>query len=166
MHKRNTIVYLLFIVLLSINFSNAQSKNNIAPSFALCNLEGQYVILKDLLKENNVILAFWASYCNPCKVELPQLVSLEKKYSTLKDLKLVLVNIDSEGKSKAIQVLNELSIKSICLLDPYQVAIKKYNPELKIPATFLINKKGIIVFKAVGEGENYLKDLEISILNL
>jgi len=155
--------FIIFIVYTTVLYSANDIK---APRFALCNLDGKYVTLSELLEENNVIITFWASYCNPCKVELPQLVALENKYSQSKKIKLVLINIDTEGKAKALPVLQELSIGALCLLDPYQIVVKKYNPDLTIPATFLVNKKGIMKFKAIGESTENIKNLELEIQKL
>lgn len=137
-----------------------------APRFALMNTGGSLVKLTSFAGKSNVILAFWASYCKPCKKEMPQLAELEKKYGEAKKLKLVLVNIDREGAEKAMPVLKELGIAAECLLDIYQVTAKNYIPDLKIPATFLINRKGDIVFEAVGEDRKNMEMLEKAIQGL
>lgn len=165
MRKRYNILWCcaVFMVCTTVLFSANDIK---APHFALCDLDGNYVTLSDLLKKNNIIIAFWASYCNPCKVELPQLAALEERYNQSKQIKLIIINIDTEGKEKALPVLQELSIGALCLLDPYQIVVKKYNPDLTIPATFLVTKKGIIIFKAIGESTENIRNLELEILKL
>ncbi len=126
-----------------------------APSFALFNTDGKLVTSGSLYKSSNCVVAFWASYCAPCKREMPSLIELERKYNKTKNITLVLISIDTEGREKAVQALKALGIEHECLLDIYQVAVKKFSPSLKIPATFLINRNGRILFQAVGEsGEN------------
>ena len=137
-----------------------------APKFAIFDLQDKLVTMTNLTKENNLVISFWASYCVPCKRELPQLVELEKKYAETKKIKLVLINIDKEGKVKAQPVLDSLGVKSLCLADMYQVNAKKYIPDLKIPAVFIVNKKNEIVFEATGEGEENIKNLEKAIQKL
>jgi hypothetical protein len=78
----------------------------------------------------------------------------------------VLINIDAEGKDKALQALREIGIERECLLDMYQVTAKKYIPSLKIPATFLVHRGGGIRFQAVGESKDNLANLEKAILSL
>lgn len=75
----------------------------------------------------------------------------------------MLVNIDKEGKEKALPTLEELGITNECLPDMYQMTAKNYNPGLKIPAVFLIDKKGKIVFEAIGENPENPQKLEAAI---
>jgi cytochrome c biogenesis protein CcmG, thiol:disulfide interchange protein DsbE len=137
-----------------------QSVNRKAPSFALFDMEGKLVTLSNLTREGNVILSFWASYCKPCIREMPQLIELAGKYEKSNNIKLVLVNIDKEGKDKAQPVLQQMNVQNACLLDVYQVAAKSYIPNLKVPALFLVTKTGMIVFEEVGEKPDVLQKLE------
>jgi len=165
-HKK--IIFIL-ICLVAISFTgNSYSKPGVkqAPKFAIFDLQDKLVTMTTLTKSNNLIISFWASYCVPCKREIPQLVELEKKYSEQKKVKLVLINIDKEGKDKAKPVLDSLDVTNLCLVDMYQLNAKKYIPNLKIPAVFVINKKNEIVFEAIGEGEKNLKNLEKAIQQL
>lgn len=152
----------LFMILTS--FMPVASKEK-APSFALIDTNGKYVTLNDLLNKN-LLLAFWASYCKPCKREIPQLIELEKKYSIIKNVRLVLINIDTEGKDAAMPLLNELLTTPPCLFDRYQIVVKKYSPDLKIPATFLINKNGEVLFKIIGESDENIKKIEQALQKL
>ncbi len=129
-----------------------------APRFTLFDLKGDLVTLSTLIKEKPVVISFFASYCHPCKREVPALVELEKKYYG--KFHLVLVNIDREGAEKAIEFLKETGVDHSCLLDMYQETAKKYIQDLKIPAVFLIDKKGNIVFEEIGEKADAIKKLE------
>ena len=93
--------------------------------FALLDGRDRLVTFSELIRESNIIVAFWASYCAPCKKEIPQLVRLEKKYSKSGNLKLVLIDVEKEGKSKGLPALDELGVSTLCLFDIYQVALKK-----------------------------------------
>ncbi len=156
---------ILFYFLISVTATNAAPK---APGFALVNNRGSYVLRSKL--KGNLIISFWASYCKPCKKEMPVMVNIEKKYGKLKDLKLIFINVDTNkgkpAKEKADAMLKEIGIKHDYLMDPYQRTVIKYNPEIKVPATFLINKKGYIVFKELGYHKDTMKKLEKAIKKL
>jgi len=153
-------------MILSVNTDINTASQKKAPGLALYNLDNNLVTLTELTKKSNVIISFWASYCKPCLKEMPMLVELEKKYEGKKKVKLLLVNIDNEGKEKAKPVLEDFKISNECLLDSYQVNAKKYIPKLKIPAIFLVNQKGNIVFEAVGESRENIANLEKAIQKL
>ena len=155
---------LLFIFFFSIIYSSAAAEN--APRFTLFNEKDNLVKLSTLLEKTNIIVSFWASYCVPCKREIPQLVEIEKKYGKEKNFKLVLINIDKEGKEKGLPFLKDINISNECLFDIYQLTIKKYVPDMKIPATFIISKKGDIVFKIIGESEENIRKFETKIMEM
>jgi thiol-disulfide isomerase/thioredoxin len=138
--------------------------NRRAPGMYLRNTNGSYVKLSDLNKNKNVLLSFWATYCVPCRAEMPALVELERKYSTAKNLQLVFVTIDGEDdRDSAIALLDRMNVRNECLFDIYQLSAKKYIPDLKIPALFLVDRYGFIVFEARGGKEESLRDLEKAI---
>jgi len=162
--KRPIIAILFFTLFISVN-DQINAKIRKAPNFALFNLKGKLRTLTSLQK-NHLVLSFWASYCKSCKREMSHLVELEKKYKRIKDIKLILINIDRDGKEKAQPILNQLGIRNECLLDIYQITAKKYISNLRVPAIFLLNKKKQIVFKTIGENEKILLNLEKAIINL
>ncbi len=162
---KKILIVIMFFILIAINF-NLISATKKAPGIALYNLSDKLITLSSINKESNVIISFWASYCKPCRKEMPQLVELEKKYANKNRIKLLFVNIDNEGKEKAQPVLDELNITNECLIDRYQVNAKKYIPGLKIPAIFIVNQNGNIVFEAVGESEETIANLEKAIQKL
>ena len=163
--KKYVIITMISLVI-SLNYDNTSAKRKKAPNFALFNMKGRLVSLSKLIRQKNIILSFWASYCVPCKKEMPQLVQIEKQYRERKNLRLIFIGIDKEGKKIAEPMLNEMGIENECLFDIYQITAKKYIPKLKIPATFLINKRGYIIFKAIGYKEETIANLEKAIKRL
>lgn len=134
------------LILLS---SSVFSSDKPAPSFALYSTENNLVKLSSEITKNEVLIIFFASYCAPCRNEIPELVKLQEKYSSR--FNIIFVNIDKEGKPQAEKVLNELNVKNyLCLLDIYQQTVKKYSPSLTIPAFFLVDKSGKIIYKSIG----------------
>jgi len=159
----------LFLALSLVWSNNLSSSLKKAPSFVLLNNKNQYVYKSKL--KGNLIIAFWASYCLPCLNEIPELIKLEKKYASSKKLKLVLINVDVDNQDgKAIEKANEAlagkGIKHDFLLDLYHKTIERYHKSKKVPLTFLVNKKGYILFKSTGMTSKKMKILEQKIKKL
>jgi cytochrome c biogenesis protein CcmG, thiol:disulfide interchange protein DsbE len=140
-----------------------------APGFALQTNRGIMVFKSSL--RGNLIISFFASYCRPCARELPMLAELEKKYGRQKNVSLVLIAVDGndaegDAKKKAGSFLKKAGIDRDYLLDIYQVVIAKYNPKKALPATFLVNRAGYVVFEEVGSREDTVRRLEMAIQGL
>ena len=156
--------FICITTLCIVGMLNAQYRK--APGFALFNRSDKLTTLSQLVKNKNVILSFWASYCVPCKREMPQLKEIENKYGKANNFEVVFVNIDKEGKNIAVPILNKLNIDNDCLFDLYQITAKKYIPDLKVPAVFIINRNGDVIFEAVGEKPDTLVKIENFVKNL
>lgn len=119
---------------------------------------GKTDLLSSYFGKGPVVLNFWATYCEPCKTEMPELQRLMSKYPKVK---LLFVNIDPSSKrSRVSELAREWGLESAILLDVYQVAAKKYIPGLQVPATYLIDTSGIIAYKSIGYTKKTLPDLE------
>jgi len=158
----NKCLILISIFILAIVSSSAASPRR-AQGFALLNRNNQLVTLSSLVKKGNVIVSFWATYCVPCKREMPELSKLAAAYRDRKRVGVLFVSIDKEGKRVAQPFLDALNIADECVFDIYQETAKRYIPSLKVPAVFLVNEKGMIVFEAVGETPETLRRLEDAI---
>ncbi len=117
-----------------------------APDFALTDLEGNSVSLGDF-KGKNVYINFWASWCGPCRLEMPDIEKIHHKYND-QDLVVLAVNIgESNDTVRAYMKNNNLSFTA--LLDPNGSAAKTYKVS-SIPLSIFINTEGVIVGKRVG----------------
>lgn len=159
----------ILIVLMILAAGRMPAMPEPAPGFALPNNHGS-MLFKSSLK-GNLIISFFASYCRPCAKELPLLVGLEKKYGIRKSLSLVLIcadmnDADGGAKKKADRFLQKADVKHEYLLDIYQVVIAKYNPKKVLPALFLVNRAGNIVFREIGTREDTVRRLEKAIQSL
>ncbi|WP_331457078.1 MULTISPECIES: TlpA disulfide reductase family protein [Bacillus] len=122
---------------------------NIAPNFLLETTNGQEVHLTDY-RGKKVILNFWASWCGPCKIEMPD---MEKFYHDTKDkgIEIVAVNATATEKdpSNVKQFLKENKYTFPVLLDQKGQAGAAYQI-ISIPTSFIIDTKGVIQYKHVG----------------
>ncbi|MBC8769991.1 AhpC/TSA family protein [Arenibacter sp. BSSL-BM3] len=117
-----------------------------APDFSGPTPEGKELSLKEAMGKVTII-DFWAAWCKPCRVENPNVVNVYNKYHS-KGLNIIGVSLDrkEEDWKKAIADDN-LTWNHISSLDYFNDAVAKlYNVEA-IPATFILDKDGVIVAK-------------------
>lgn len=125
---------------------NATSDKKPALDFKLKDLNGKDVSLSDY-KGKKVFLNFWASWCPPCKAEMPD---IEKLYEETKDSDLVILAVNvGESKSEVTSFLNDNKYSFPVLLDSDQNITNQYNIK-GIPTSFFIDKEGNIVSSKVG----------------
>ncbi|MBI2849414.1 MAG: TlpA family protein disulfide reductase [Chloroflexi bacterium] len=131
---------------------------NRAIDFELQTLTGDNVSLSGL-RGKPVLLNFWATWCVPCKLEMPFLQQVQDKY---KDSGLVVLAVDligtrtptvTENPETVRKFMSELNLSLIVPLDE-GLKLTKANAITGIPTTFFIDKDGIIRFKMIGAFPN------------
>ena len=126
--------------------------NQAAPAWKLKNLEGKDVSFADF-KGKVVVIDFWATWCGPCRMEIPGYVELQKKYG--KD-GLVIVGIaynESKGAAHVKSFAEKNGMNYIIVMGDEGVA-EAFGGIEGIPTTFLINREGRIVHKKVGSWDH------------
>jgi len=114
--------------------------------FTLKNLQGQDVTLSHL-RGKVVLVNFWATWCGPCRLEMPDLDDL---YSRFKSQGLVVLSITNEESSKVSTFVKGLGYHAPVLLDPDSQAAKRFHVE-NLPRSFVFNRKGKLVAIAVDQ---------------
>ena len=112
----------------------------LAPDFKLSNLEGQSVSLGDF-RGKPVLLNFWASWCGPCRYEMPFIQEIYEEWSD-KGLIILTVNLQ-ENPSQVKEFVESFGFSFPVLLATNREVPLAYNIR-GIPATFFIDKDGII----------------------
>ncbi|HHV64936.1 MAG TPA: TlpA family protein disulfide reductase [Peptococcaceae bacterium] len=136
----------LLTLLLTLSGCSGVSKGSEAPDFTLTNIEGKRVSLSDL-RGKNVFLNFWASWCEPCKDEMPDLEQIWQEYQE-RDLVVLTVNT-GESQETVKKYIEENGYTFQVLLDSNLTVARLYNTS-NIPASFFINKEGIVIEKKEG----------------
>ncbi len=118
----------------------------LAPDFKLQNLDGQSVSLSDF-RGKPVLINFWASWCGPCRAEMPYIQQIYEEWS---DKGLVILAVDiGESHATVERFMESYGLSFMVLLDTNENVALQYNIR-GIPATFLIDKDGIIQVVKVG----------------
>lgn len=118
-----------------------------APDFMLTSLSGQKVRLSEL-RGKVVLLNFWATWCPPCREEVPSLARLANAMSNT-DFQMITVAIDKEGRKAVDEYFQHAGVRLTTLLDPTGDVGKSYGIT-GVPETFIIDKHGLIKKKVIG----------------
>jgi thiol-disulfide isomerase/thioredoxin len=125
-----------------------------APSFEAEMLDGGNFSL-EAQRGQTVVLSFWASWCGPCRLELPALSDLQKERP---DLKIFAVNVDRDPRL-ARKFLSQVNVELPIVWDPESVALGQYEV-LSMPTLFLLDENLTLKFRKTGfSKENGLTEL-------
>jgi peroxiredoxin len=120
-----------------------------APEFTLPALTGDTISLADYRGKKTVVVSYWASWCGPCKVELPELREFYKRYhKSDANFEILAISIDEE-KADAEKYAAEEKLPFPVLFDPQSKTANAYSVEA-IPTLFVIDKSGKIVHAHTG----------------
>ena len=136
-------IYLLIIILLSCNGGEKKVKEDVrigsqTPDFSLKSLDGVKVTSRSL-EGNIVVLNFWATWCEPCKKEIPDL----KQLAATSEAKVVGIALDQDGL-KAVKPFVEKNRINYTVLLGNQEVFNRFKG-FGIPYTLVLDRKGKIV---------------------
>jgi thiol-disulfide isomerase/thioredoxin len=121
-----------------------------APSFALATLDGKNVSLSDY-KGRPVLVNFWATWCAPCKVEMPWFEEFRKQYAAQGFEILGLTDDVDAGKEAIAKVVKKTGVTYPILLTDGKVQ-KAYGGLDYLPVSFYVDKNGVVVEETAGLG--------------
>ncbi len=138
--KSITAALIVFMVSTTFLFNNAVSSSleGVAPDFTLDNRNGENIRLSDHLGEV-VMINFWASWCGPCRQEMPLLEDLHNKYQMM-GFTLLGVNVDEE-RENAEKLLEQIPVSFPVLFDADSAVSRLYSVKA-MPTTILIDRDG------------------------
>lgn len=162
------ILSLLFVfILMEYAFAQGEPLHEVAgkplaSDFTLQDMDGnQHHLAK--YRGKIIIVNFWATWCPPCRFELP---SMEKAYQILRDKDIVMLAINvGEDSDTIFSFTADYPVTFPLLLDKAGEVIDKY-PVVGLPTSFIINPQGQIVYRVIGTREWTDPDLLAKITNL
>lgn len=119
----------------------------VAPDFTLTSLDGKTVRLADF-KGKAVLLNFWATYCQPCKIEMPWFVDLQNKYGQ-EGLQILGIAMDDASQADIGKFAKDLGVNYPILLGKEGTG-EAYGGIPFLPTTFYIARDGKVVDKVFG----------------
>ena len=173
--NQKNIKFLIFIFCFSIFSSISQTNedvplNNMAinevpkpiSSLIFEDFSGAKIDLEDY-HGKLLILNFWATWCAPCKKEMPSLDALSQN-DNFKNLQVFAINMEQPNKIKTKKFFNDLNIKKLSIFFDKNLNFVKEFKLRGVPTTILINKKGEEIARIIGEvnfqEKKFLKWLE------
>ena len=133
---------LALLILFSVSAKAQVKEGENAPNFTLKNLDGKEISLNQF-RGKHVLINFWATWCGPCKIEMP---SLEALYERFKDRNFVLLAISNDmfGANIVKPFVKAHNINFPVLLDQ-RLKVSNAFGVVSLPTTFMIDPQGKII---------------------
>jgi thiol-disulfide isomerase/thioredoxin len=128
-------------------FAPRLAQSSLAPDFSLESLDGKTMRLSDF-RGKAVLLNFWATWCGPCKIEMPWFVELQNQYAA-QGFQIVGVAMDDASKEDIGKFAKDMGVNYPILIGKESVG-DQYGGVPALPESFLIGRDGKIVDKIIG----------------
>ena len=159
--KRDPVVLIVIAIVISVMLvfgiqkarhnptgaGGAKLLNQPAPDFALASLDGKTLRLSDY-HGKAVLLNFWATWCEPCKIEMPWFVDLQKKYGP-QGLQVLGVAMDDAPAKDIADFSQKMGVNYPVLIGKEEVGTQ-YGGVQFLPSTFYISRDGKIIDRVFG----------------
>ena len=134
--------------------ASAITKLGKAPEFSLTDMDGEPFTLEST-RGKWVFLHFWASWCGPCREEMPAIQQMRSTFDNDK-FEIVLINT-AENEDTIFSFLGEIGMDMNSLMDTDGLVTEKYKPR-GLPTTILIDPNGLVQYQAIGGREWHLPE--------
>ncbi len=151
MKIKNLMAGLVFSVFAAASLASSGMEGQMAPDFVLKSSSGENLRLSEY-RGDVVMINFWATWCGPCRQEMPLLDELYARYQRV-GFNLLGVNIDDDSQ-RAMRMVDELGIRFPVLFDERKEVSELYNVEA-MPATILVDREGIVRYVHHGYKPGY-----------
>jgi peroxiredoxin len=145
--KRLLSISIVLAVFLFTACAAQPEKKEKAPNFSLQTQNGKVIELSKL-KGKVVLVNFWATWCPPCRAEIPDFIEVYNTYKS-KGFEIVGIALDEDGWSKVAPYIEKVKINYPIVLGSAKV-VQQYGGIEAIPTTFIVDKNGYVVASQVG----------------
>ena len=118
-----------------------------APSWSLKDVDGK-VVTWSQFKGKVVVIDFWATWCPPCRTEIPGYIALQKKYAA-DGLVIIGISVDTDGPAVVKKYMKEIGINYQIVMADDQIQ-DAFAPIQGYPTTFIVDRDGMIRNKKLG----------------
>jgi thiol-disulfide isomerase/thioredoxin len=130
---------------------------SVAPDFSLKSVPDGKTVTLSSLRGKAVVVNFWATWCGPCKIEMPWLVDLQKKYGD-QGLQIVGITKDDTNEDTIAKFTKKMGVNYTVLVGNQQV-VDLYGGVGGLPTSFFVNRSGKVVHEIVGlDSESKFED--------
>ncbi len=154
MKIKNCLLGLIFSVLAATSLASSGLVGQLAPDFVLKSASGDNLRLSEF-RGDVVMINFWATWCGPCRQEMPLLDELYSQYQRV-GFNLLGVNIDDDS-GKAMKMIAELGVSFPVLFDTHKEVSKLYAVDA-MPVTILVDRDGMVRHVHHGYKPGYEQD--------
>jgi thiol-disulfide isomerase/thioredoxin len=128
-----------------------------APEFSLKSVPDGKTVSLSSLRGKAVVVNFWATWCGPCKIEMPWLVDLQKKYGD-QGLQIVGITKDDSNEATIAKFTKKMGVNYTVLVGNQHV-VDLYGGVGGLPTSFFVNRSGKVVHEIVGlDSESKFED--------
>jgi peroxiredoxin len=125
--------------------------NKQAPEFDAQTLSGEAIALRDFKGKKKIVMSFWASWCGPCRMELPELTAFYEKYHRA-DSKFEIVAISTDqDRFQAEKYVKEAKLPFPVVWDESGMIGDRFGVE-SIPVLYVIDENGKVIYGQTGYG--------------
>ena len=151
MKLKNTIIALVFSVFVASSLASSGLEGQPAPDFALKSSTGENLRLSEY-RGDVVMINFWATWCGPCRQEMPLLDQLYSRYQRV-GFNLLGVNIDDDSR-RAMRMIEELGVNFPVLFDARKEVSELYEVDA-MPVTVIVDREGTVRYVHHGYKPGY-----------
>ena len=143
--------------------SDTPTTTGSAPSFEAVDLNGDDLDLSTHLGKDVILISFWATWCEPCKAEMPALQEMHENWAD-KGLKIVSVALDGPDTQSGVEpYIATQRYTFTVVIDEDTAIVQSYNPKATAPYTVIIDRAGNIAKRKAGFQLSEVADLKASV---
>jgi cytochrome c biogenesis protein CcmG/thiol:disulfide interchange protein DsbE len=136
------------VMFFGVGRKSVVKKDNVAPSFEVRDAVTGRSLSSEVLKDKVIFVNFWASWCQPCKEEMPSIDALYREMASHKDFVMVTV-LYKDSPDDAFAYMKTKGYDFPVFVDPDGNVSRDFGVT-GVPETYIINKKGVLVKRVIG----------------